>query len=58
VYQGTLLTYAGGETLARPYQSPTGTTSAGAITIQFTSPTNGTLTLPDGTQIPIERYGF
>jgi hypothetical protein len=58
VYQGTLLTYTGGETLTGPFQSPSGTTSAGTITIQFASPTSGTLTLPDGKQIPTERYGF
>jgi hypothetical protein len=28
------------------------------MTIQFTSPTTGVMTLPDGRSIPIQRYTF
>jgi hypothetical protein len=57
-YQGELLSYTGGETIYGPYMAPAGATSVGSITIQFTSPTAGMLTLPDGRQIPIQRFGF
>jgi alpha-tubulin suppressor-like RCC1 family protein len=57
-YVGNWTTYTGGQTLTGSYHAPTGTANAGSLTIQFTSPTNGTLTLPDGRQIPIERYTF
>jgi cytochrome c553 len=57
-YQGNWTTYTGGQTLTGTYQAPSGTAAAGSLTIQFTSPTAATLTLPDGRQIPIERYVF
>jgi hypothetical protein len=57
-YEGNWTSYVGGQTLSGPYQSPTSTSNAGSLTIQFSSPTAGTLTLPDGRQIPIERFGF
>jgi uncharacterized protein (TIGR01370 family) len=57
-YQGTWTSYTGGQTLTGTYQPPTGTSDAGSLTIQFSSPTAGTLTLPNGNQIPIQRFGF
>ena len=57
-YQGTWSSYTGGQTLTGTYHPPTGATSAGSLTVQFTSATAGTMTLPDGRQIPIQRYGF
>lgn len=57
-YQGELAEFSGGQTLTGMYQAPTGVANAGNITIQFSSPTVGTLTLPDGNQIPIQRFAF
>jgi hypothetical protein len=57
-FEGQLIEFSGGQTLTGAYQAPTGTANAGNITLQFTSPTAGTLTLPDGKQIPIQRFGF
>jgi alpha-tubulin suppressor-like RCC1 family protein len=57
-YQGSWTSYTGGQTLTGAYRSPTGTTNAGNLTLQFTSATTGTLTLPDNRQIPIQRFGF
>lgn len=57
-YQGSWTSYSGGQTLTGSYHSPTGTANAGSLTLQFTSSTAGTLTLPDGRQIPIQRFGF
>jgi hypothetical protein len=57
-YLGNWTAYTGGQTLLGSYQPPTGTSNAGSLTIQFTSRTTGTLTLPDGRQIPIERFSF
>jgi alpha-tubulin suppressor-like RCC1 family protein len=57
-YQGTWLSYSGGQTLDGTYHPTTGTSNVGSLTIQFTSPTTGTLTLPNGVPIPIQRYSF
>jgi alpha-tubulin suppressor-like RCC1 family protein len=58
VYVGEWVSYSGGQTLTGPYQPPTGTAVAGSLTIQFSSPTTGVLTLPDGRSIPIQRFTF
>ncbi len=57
-YSGVLSLYSGGETLTGSYKPVTNVASVGSITIQFTSSTTATLTLPNGTQIPIQRYPF
>jgi hypothetical protein len=57
-FQGNWTTYAGGQTLTGIYQSPTSTSNAGSLTVQFASAMSGTLTLPDGRQIPIQRFVF
>jgi hypothetical protein len=57
-FQDTWMGYSGGQTLTGTYQAPRAPTSVGSVTVQFASPTSGTLTLPDGRQIPIQRYGF
>jgi len=57
-YQGSWVTYGGGETLTGSYRPAAVTGTAGSLTIQFTSATAGTLTLPNGTSIPIQRYAF
>jgi len=57
-YQGPLIEFTGGQTLTGSYQAPSGTASMGNITVQFTSPTSGMLTLPDGEQVPIQRFAF
>ncbi len=58
IYQSNWNAYTGGQTLTGTYQAPTGPTNAGALTIQFASPTSGTLTLPNGRQIPLVRFPF
>jgi hypothetical protein len=57
-FLGNWISYSGGQTLTGPYQPPTATSSAGALSVQFTSPTAGTLTLPGGRIIPIQRFSF
>lgn len=57
-YQGSLLEYAGGQTLTGAFQLPAGPVSRGAVTIQFTSATDGTMTLPNGASIALTRYRF
>ena len=57
-YLGSWSSYTGGQTLTGAYRAPAGATSAGNLTVQFMSPTAGTLTLPDGRPIPIQRFGF
>jgi hypothetical protein len=48
-----------GQSLTGPYQVPTVVNAnAGSLTIQFSTPTTGTLTFPDGRQVPIQRFPF
>jgi len=58
IYQGNWTSYMGGQTLTGTYHPATGTSNAGNLTVQFASPTSGTMTLPDGRQIPIQRFSF
>lgn len=59
LYQGEWAEYANGQTLLGSYQSPTIINSnVGALTLQFSNASNGTLTLPQGTQIPIMHFLF
>ncbi len=57
-YQGSWSSYTGGQTLTGAYHSANAPTGAGSITIQFTQPAAATMTLPDGRQIPLQRFGF
>jgi hypothetical protein len=57
VYTGQWTQYQGGLTLTGSYKAPTVANPAvGPITAQFSSPSAGTLTLPDGRQIPLTRF--
>jgi hypothetical protein len=59
LFQGQWLQLSNGQTLAGPYKAPTvANAMAGAVTLQFASVSNATLTLPDGRQIPLERFSF
>lgn len=58
-YQGVWVSYGGGQTLNGPYKGATITNSAvGSIQMTFTSPTSGSLQLPNGTVIPLSRFQF
>jgi alpha-tubulin suppressor-like RCC1 family protein len=57
-YIGNWSSLTGGQTLTGSYHPPNSPTNAGNLTIQFTSTSAGTLTLPNGNQIPIQRFGF
>jgi uncharacterized repeat protein (TIGR02543 family) len=58
-YTGTWQQYGNGETLTGSFKTaPTANADVGNITLTFQTPTTGTLTLPDGRQIPITRYPF
>ena len=57
-YEGTLLAYGNGQTLSGAYQPSTlSNPNAGAVSLQFTDATHGTLTWPGGA-IAIERFVF
>ncbi|MEJ0044958.1 MAG: hypothetical protein WDN04_01495 [Rhodospirillales bacterium] len=59
LYQGTWVQNGFGQTLTGAYHAASVVNSnVGALTIQFSSATAGTMTLPDGRQIPIQRFGF
>jgi hypothetical protein len=56
-YAGSLITYAGGQTLMGNYQAPSLQPALGTISISFSSDSQGMLTWPGGT-IPIQRFNF
>ncbi len=58
LYTGVLTEFRGGQTLGGPYNAPTTSLNAGTITIQFSSQTAATLTLPNGQQVALTRYSF
>jgi hypothetical protein len=58
LYQGQLMRCAGGQSLTGPYQPPSCPANAGPVTLQFTSQTAGSLTLPNGTAVPLQRFSF
>lgn len=58
-YQGTWQEYGNGQTLTGAFKPASVVNSnTGSITVNFSNSTNGTLTLPDGRQIPITRYRY
>ncbi len=58
-FQGNLQQYANGQAIGAVYVAPIASNSnVGTVQIQFTSPTTATLTLPNGTAVPVSRFGF
>jgi hypothetical protein len=57
MYTGTLESFSGGQTLTGAYQAPTQGASGGAVTVTFTSASQGSITWPGGA-VPIERFDF
>ena len=59
VGSGAWTQFANGQTLTGAYRQATPVNaSAGALGLQFQGATSGTMTLPDGRQIPITRFRF
>jgi hypothetical protein len=59
LFQGEWQQYGGGQTLTGSFVAPTIVNpNVGTVTLQFANSTVATLTLPDGRQIPFERYNF
>ena len=57
LFEGDWLLYANGQTLAGSYKSPKITNAkAGAVKLKFSDTTHATLTLPNGREIPLERF--
>jgi hypothetical protein len=57
-YSGSLDQYSGGQTLSGDFKAPTRLGSVGTISLSFSNASTGTLTLPSGTTVPIQRYEF
>ncbi len=57
-YQGQWLQYANGQTLIGSYQKPTPPVAIGNVSLEFTSRTTGTLTLPDARKVALTRFRF
>lgn len=56
-YLGTLMSYAGGQTLTGAYRAASVTGNAGDLALSFSSPTQGMLSWPGGS-MAIARYDF
>ncbi|MSP50206.1 MAG: YHYH protein [Alphaproteobacteria bacterium] len=57
-WTGDLNEYVNGPTLTGSTGTATSAANAGTATMQFTSTTTGTITLPNGRQIDIQRYRY
>jgi hypothetical protein len=57
-WSGTLLKFDFGQPLTGAYRAPTISGNEGAVSISFASRSTGTMTLPGGRQIQIERQNF
>jgi hypothetical protein len=58
-FSGTWWTFANGQAMGAPYRPATRTSdNAGSLAVEFTGATTGTLTLPDGRRIAIQRQAF
>lgn len=55
-WSGTLLRFDNGQPLNGAFRPPTGAGNAGIVSIAFTSRYTGTLTLPGGRRLSIERF--
>ncbi len=59
LYQSVWQQYENGQTLTGSYQpASVANADVGSVTIQFATPTTATMTLPNGRQIPFERFTF
>ena len=55
-YSGDLLEFRGGQTLSGSWRAASSAGSPGRISLSFTSATTGTLTLPNGNGVSLQRY--
>jgi hypothetical protein len=59
LFQGQWQQYGGGQTLTGVFRPASViNAAAGAVTLQISDPSDATLTLPDGRQIPLTRFNF
>lgn len=55
-FRASLQAYGGGQTLNGRFRKATSQRDAGRIAIRFVTPSQATLTLPNGRAVPLERY--
>ena len=58
LFQGTIQEYSGGSALNASFRAPSSNTNLGTVTIQFGTTSTATMTLPNGTQVPLTRFAF
>jgi len=58
VFEGTLVSYRGGQALGQSFREPDSATQTGHITVMFSDTTHAIVLLPGGRQVLIERYRF
>jgi len=58
IFEGTLVSYRGGQALGQSYREPDSATETGRITVLFNDSTHAIVLLPSGRQVLIERYRF
>jgi len=58
IFTGTLLAVRGGQCISCTYVAPSSTISSGSITINFTSETSATVSLPGGRVTSIQPFNF
>jgi hypothetical protein len=57
-YAGTWIAFTDGQAMGAPYRAPSRAPDPGAVVLEFSDATHGTLVLPDGRRVPLVRFQF
>lgn len=57
-YEGTWIAFTNGQAMGAPYRAPVRAPDPGTVVLEFGDATHGSLVLPDGRRVPLERFGF
>ena len=58
LFEGTAVSYVGGQALGQSYRPPTATSETGRVSVTFSDATHATVLLPGGRKVAIERFPF
>ena len=57
-FEGTWIAFTNGQAMGAPYRAPVRAPDPGTVVLEFSDATHGSLVLPDGRRVPLERFGF
>ena len=57
-FEGTAVSYLGGQALGQSFRAPTATSETGRVSVIFSDSTHATVLLPGGRKVSIERFRY